>query len=263
MSQTTLITGATSGIGYELTKKYAADGYNLVLTARTQFKLEHIAQELADAYSIEVHIVPDDLSDPDAPQRIYAYTKKHNIHIDVLVNNAGFGLRGAFAETNLSTELDMITVNISALTELTKLFVEDMIRENSGHIVNIASTAAFLPGAYMAVYYATKAYVLHFGEAIREELKKTGVKVTTVCPGPTSTGFEQAADIEFSQTMKVMSVEEAVDIAYRDIQKKKSISILGRQNKTAALLTRIAPYKLLTKITARLQQRPARDPFAK
>lgn len=254
MNKTTLITGATSGIGYELAKKYATDGYHLVLVARTQFKLEHMAQEFADTYNIDVHIIPADLSDPDTPQHIYAYTKQHNIHIDVLVNNAGFGTSGAFAQTNLSTELDMITINISALTELSKLFVEDMLREQHGHIVNIASTAAFQPGPYMAVYYATKSYVLHFGEALREELRGTGVYVTTVCPGPTKTNFENAADMEFSQSLRVMDVEEAIDIAYTDIRNKKNISIIGQRNKILAWSTRFVPYSLLTKIVARLQR---------
>jgi len=253
-NSTILITGATSGIGYGLAQTYAKAGHDLVLTARTHFQLEHMAEQFANDYNIQVFIIPDDLSDPDAPQRIYAMTKMHNIHVDILINNAGFGLQGKFSQTNLTTELNMIQVNISALTELTKLFLEDMIREGQGHIVNIASTAAFQPGPYMAVYYATKSYVLHFSEALREELKKTGVSVTTICPGPTKTNFENTANMEFSKNFNIMHVDEAVNLTFHAIQQKKHIAILGNKNKWLAFSTRFAPYYLLTKIVARLQK---------
>lgn len=254
MPKTILITGASSGIGYELAKRYAADGCDLVLIARTKFKLEHLATEISQEHDITVHIIPADLSHPDTPQHIYAECMRRDLHIHTVINNAGFGLYGEFASSNLMTELSMIDLNVKALTEMTKLFLPNMIAEKSGHIVNIASTAAFQPGPRMAVYYASKAYVLNFSEAVREELRDTGVAITTVCPGPTKTGFEDAADMAFPKTMKVMNLRDAIDIIYTGIMKKKHIIIPGFRNKLLANLNRFFPRRLVTRVVGNMQK---------
>ena len=175
-----LVTGASSGIGLEMSRQLASEGYELILVARSEEKLLAIARELGNA-----KVIVADLAQPDAPRRVFDSAGP----VDVLINNAGYGVSGPFAETDLENELEMILVNVSALTALTKLFLRPMLARNGGHIVNVASTAAFLPGPLMAVYYATKAYVLSFSEAIADELRDTAVNVTALCPGPTATGF--------------------------------------------------------------------------
>ncbi|PLX26129.1 short-chain dehydrogenase [Candidatus Parcubacteria bacterium] len=253
MQKTVLITGASSGIGYELCKRFAQNNHNIVLVARNKEKLDTIAKELSSTHDIQTHVFTHDLTDDDAPQKLYAEIKENNITIDILVNNAGFGLYGKFTETNLAKELDMIKINISALTELTKLFLPDMISKKSGKVLNIASTAAFQPGPGMAVYYASKAFVLHFSEALGEELKNTGVSVTTLCPGPTRTGFEKAAELRFPKTMKVMNADEVAYVGYRGLIKNKRVVIPGFRNKLLAFANRLAPRNVATKITGWIQ----------
>ena len=253
MQKTVLVTGASSGIGYELCKRFAQNNHNLVLVARNKEKLDRIAKELSSTYSIQTSVFTHDLTDDDAPQKLYAEMKENNINVDILVNNAGFGLYGQFKETNLTKELDMIKVNISALVELTKLFLPDMIGKKYGKIMNIASTAAFQPGPGMAVYYASKAFVLHLSEALAEEVKHTGVTVTTLCPGPTRTGFEKAAELSFPKIMKVMNADEVAYIGYRGLMKGKRVIIPGFRNKLLAFCNRLAPRNMATKITGWIQ----------
>ena len=194
--KTALITGASGGIGYEFAKLLAKDCNTLVLVARSKDRLKEIKKELETASPISVIVVAQDLSEPDAAEKIFRRLESEHIIVDILINNAGFGDHGAFVETDWRKEEKMIAVNISALTEMTKLFLKGMVERKSGRILNVASTAAFQPGPFLAVYYASKAYVLSFSEVIVNELKGKGVTVTALCPGPTATGFALAARME-------------------------------------------------------------------
>ncbi|MBE8968493.1 SDR family oxidoreductase, partial [Nostocales cyanobacterium LEGE 12452] len=176
--QTALITGASGGIGYEFVKLFAQDGYNLVLVARSVDKLNKIADEFKKKFGIDVKVISKDLSNPSAPEEIFRELEQASINVDVLVNNAGFATYGLFNEIDLNAEMQLLQVNVLCLTHLTKLFLKGMVQRGSGKILNLASTAAFQPGPLMAVYYASKAYVLSFSEAIANELEGTGVSVT-------------------------------------------------------------------------------------
>src|SRR6202795_3291921 len=194
-TKTALITGASFGIGHELAGIFAREGYNLVLVARTADKLRQLASDLEKTHGTRSLILAGDLSSPGAAAYIHDQTTRAELAVDVLVNNAGFGQFGLFAENDLEECLQQIQLNITTLTHLTRLYLPDMLSRKSGRILNVASTAAFQAGPLMAVYYATKAYVLHFSEAIANELEGTGVTVTCLCPGPTSTEFQERAKI--------------------------------------------------------------------
>src|SRR2546423_6004428 len=196
MPSTALITGASSGIGLDLARLVAADGNNVVLVARSGDKLAELAAELESKHHIRAFVAPIDLADPGAPEELYHVLEEQGIAIDILINNAGFGTHGPFAEADLAAQMQMLQVNVAALTQLTWLFLQPMIRRKQGRIMNVASTAAFQPGPFMAVYYASKAYLLSFSEALANELHGTGVTVTTLCPGPTITGFQHRAGLE-------------------------------------------------------------------
>jgi short-subunit dehydrogenase len=180
-----LITGASSGIGRELATLFARDGYDLTLVARDRAMLARIGDELTRVHGVAVDVIAQDLSHPNAAAEVYRELKRRSIKIDVLVNNAGFGTYGPFVDSDAATESEMLQLNIVALTKLTRLFLEDMLAKREGRILNVASTAAFQPGPLMAVYYASKAYVLSFSEALANELRDSGVTVSTLCPGPT------------------------------------------------------------------------------
>ena len=180
--ETALVTGASSGIGWELAKLFAADKSNLVLVARSREKLHELAADLREAHGVEVRVVAMDLADPNSPPAIFGLLAAEGVTVDVLVNNAGFGAVGSVADLPLERQMEMIQVNLTALTHLTRLFLPGMIQRRSGGILNVASTAAFQPGPYMAVYYATKAYVLSFTEAVAEEVLGTGIRVTCLAP---------------------------------------------------------------------------------
>ena len=252
--KTVLITGASDGIGKELAYKYAQDGYRLVLAARSEEKLQKLAEELKPA---SVIVKRKDLSDMNQVRELYEELKSESVQIDVLVNNAGFGLYGEFVRTSAEDELNMIDLNIKSITLLAKLFAPDMAERGSGHILNVASTAAFQPGPLMAVYYATKAYVLSFSEAIENELKGTGVSVSVLCPGPTKTGFSDRANLGQSKLFKsgVMDVKEVADAAYKGLQKKKTVIIPGLKNKMLAAAVRFMPRKTVTGVVRKTQER--------
>ncbi len=201
MGKTALITGASSGIGLELALIHATNGDNLVLVARNKQKLDELKLDLEKKYNISVLTIGKDLSLPQAPSEVYSETKAAGIHVDYLINNAGFGNHGMFAVTDWDFERKMINLNMTALTEFTKLYLPDMLAQKSGRIMNVASSAAFMPCPGMAVYFATKAYVLSFSEALSNEVKSTGVTVTALCPGPTNTGFEKAASMGKSELL--------------------------------------------------------------
>ncbi|GAA6621248.1 SDR family NAD(P)-dependent oxidoreductase [Scytonema sp. NUACC26] len=260
--QTVLITGASGGIGYELVKLFAREGYNLVLIARNGEKLVQIAQELNQRYSIAVKVITKDLSNPASPEEIFQELQQEKISVDILVNNAGFAIYGLFNETDLNTELQMLQVNMVSLTHLTKLFLKDMVKQGYGRIMNVASTAAFQPGPLMAVYFATKAYVLSFSEAIANELEGTGVTVTTLCPGPTESGFQQRAAMEDSKIVngkKLMNAETVARIGYTSLMEGKTVVITGIKNKILAASVRFGTRKTIAKIVRNMQETVTSD----
>ena len=219
-----LITGASGGIGYELAKLFARDHHNLVLVARSTDKLEQIAAEL-QSYGVTIKTITLDLTAPPAPRFLFDQLRRDNIAIDILINNAGFGIYGEFAQMPEAEILGQISLNITALTELTRLFLPPMIARRNGRIMNVASTAAFQPGPFLAVYYATKAYVLSFSEAIANELRGSGVTVTCFCPGATHTDFARRAGVENSRLFKIvggMSADKVALDGYRAVMEGRT-----------------------------------------
>jgi len=254
MNQTALITGASTGIGYELAKLFAKDGFNLVITARNEAKLNEVKKELNGISDIKVHVIAKDLSEPQAAAELFNEITKQSINIDIVVNNAGYGLFGLFSETDWNTELRMIQLNITSLTQLTKLFLPEMIKRNEGKILNVASTAGFMPGPLMAVYYATKAYVLSFSQALSNELKDSAITVNTLCPGPTESEFSKTARLDNSKLftngiMRVLNAKTVAQISYRDLMKGKRLTITGLTNKIMIQSLRTAPRNMITNIT--------------
>ena len=262
MSDTTsvLITGASGGIGYELAKLFAQglhdkDRHNLVLVARSKAKLEQFAAELQRGYGISVKSVALDLTDPAAPQLLFDQLQSEHITVDILVNNAAYGRLGKFAEVAVEESLAQIQLNVTALTHLTGLFLEPMLQRRAGKILNVASTAGFQPGPLMAVYYATKAYVISFSEALASELNGTGVTLTCLCPGPTATDFASRAGNDKSRLFKQLRPMEAKAVAlagYHGLMKGKTLVIPGLRNWLLAESVRISPRKLVTAVSRRM-----------
>ena len=252
--QTALITGASSGIGREFARLFAADRYDLVVVARAQDRLEQLKAELEAAHGITVHVLASDLADPESPQRIHEAMTREGIQVDVLVNNAGFGGFGLFQDTDLDHELRMIQVNVTAVVHLSKLFVREMVARGSGHIINVSSTAAFQAGPLQNIYYASKAFVLRFSEAMTNELGGTGVGVTTFCPGPTLTEFHARAGTETSfKQVRQQSVEDATREGYEAFKKGKQTVIAGMQNKVLAFGTRFFSRAFAAGVARKLQ----------
>ena len=253
-TETVLITGASAGIGCELAKCFAADRSRLVLVARRSDRLEQLAAELRTRHGVEVCPLCADLSRPETPQAIFERLAADGLAVDVLVNNAGFGAAGAVADLPLRQQLEMIQVNVVALWELTRLFLPEMIRRGRGGVLNVGSTAAFQPGPYMAVYYATKAFVLSFSEALADELAGTGLAVTCLCPGPTLTEFAQVAHLEKSLLFRLapMSGESVAGAGYREFRRRKPLVIPGLLNRLGAMAGRLAPRWVPRKVARRL-----------
>ena len=252
-----LITGASSGIGYELTKFFARDGIHLVLIARSEDKLNKLAEELKSQYEIDVQVISEDLSNPDSVEKIYQYTKDKDLKIEYLVNNAGFGDHGLFVRTKWEKERKMIDLNVTSLTYLTKLYGKDMAYRKSGKIMNLASTASFQPGPFMNVYFATKHYVLAFSEALNKELKKFNVSVTALCPGPTASGFQKEANVEgsdFANNSNLPTSEEVAEYGYKKMMNGKTVAIHGLKNKLLAASVRFMPRNVVTNITAKMMK---------
>jgi len=254
--RTALITGASRGIGCELARLFAQDGYGLALVARSRPELESVARELASQHGVPVAVVPQDLAQPGSPEALCAELRRRSLDIDVLVNNAGMGTYGFFAELDLETELRMAQLNMVTLTHLTRLLLQPMLERGAGRILNVSSTAAFQPGPLMAVYYASKAYVLSFSEAIANELRGTGVTVTCLCPGPTRTGFQARAKMERSGTArgKLMDAAEVARIGYRGMMAGKALVIPGLGNQLLAWAVRFGPRGLVTNAVRRIQE---------
>jgi uncharacterized protein len=259
MNKTALITGASTGIGFEFAKLFAADGYNLVLIARDEQKLREIAGSLPSKFNISVKIYPKDLSVTGDIEKLVRQIREDVGTIEVLVNNAGFGLSGAFVDTDLARELEMIQLNVVSLVIFTKLWAKEMVQRKGGKILNVASTAAFQPGPLMAIYYATKAFVLSFSEALAEELKERGVTVTALCPGPTATQFSKRAELEKSRLFKggivpVLDAATVAKIGYDGLSKGHPVVIPGLINKIGVLSVRLTPRKLVAKIAKQLNK---------
>jgi uncharacterized protein len=250
-----LITGASSGIGYELANILAQNQYNLILVSRNTEKLHEMKKRLEDTYSIKVEILVKDLSMQGSSKEVYDEIK--NQPIDILINNAGFGDFGFFANSDMHKITAMMQLNMVALTELTHLFLPTMIQRKSGKIMNVASLAAFQPGPLMAVYYATKAYVLSFSEALSNELQKTGVTVTALCPGPTNTGFADVASLSNSKlftSLPIASAENVAKFGYKSMMKGNVVAIPGNLNKFSAFLTRFFPRKFVRNMARKIQE---------
>jgi short-subunit dehydrogenase len=253
-AETVLVTGASSGIGRELAKCFAADGSRLILLARKRHALQSLADELRQAHKTQSEILTADLSEPDAPTRIFRHLEANGTKVDVLINNAGFGAQGRFAELPLDRQLDMLRVNVTALTQLTRLFLPGMLERQRGGVLNVASTAAFQPGPDMAVYYASKAYVLSFSEAIGEELADSGVTVTALCPGATATNFAEAAGARFSSRFLswAMSAQAVAEMGHRGFRSGQVVVVCGWRNRLLAFSVRLSPRFVVRKIVKRL-----------
>jgi len=253
-----LITGASSGIGLELAKLFARESHDLALVARSYDILKHIAENLQQTYGVQVKCYTKDLSVSSTPEEIFEALQSEGGNIDVLVNNAGFGWRGEFAKMNTADALEMIQVNISSLTHLTRLFLPGMIERKRGKILNVTSTAAFQPGPLMATYYASKAYVLNFSLALTEELRGTGVTVTALCPGPTATGFGKRAGFSNKKILGGALSMDASAVAlqgYKGLMKGKPLIISGWKNWLGTQLVRLLPRTLPGKLVKGVQQK--------
>ncbi|RXF74392.1 SDR family NAD(P)-dependent oxidoreductase [Hansschlegelia zhihuaiae] len=253
--RTVLITGASSGIGVELARLFAANGDHLALAARREDRLKALASELAEKHGIRAEAIAADLSKPDGAKDLAIEAGRRGLVVDVLVNNAGFGLRGRFATLPFDRQLEMVQVNVAAPTALAGLFLPGMLARGRGGVLNVASLAAFQAGPDMAVYYATKAYLLSFSEALFEESRRKGVTVTTLCPGPVPTEFADVADLQGARLFKI-GVVSAVDVAkagFEGFQARKAIVIPGALPKFSAFGTRFLSRGLLRRVAGALQ----------
>ncbi len=243
-SKTALITGASSGLGLHFAHLFARDGYNVVLVARGVDKLNALKGELEEKYGIRAYVFGCDLAEKDSAQRVYDFVKDCGLEIYALVNNAGFGDFGEFYQREWVKQYNMIQVNVTALTHLTRLFLPEMVAKDDGKILNVASIAAFEAGPLMSMYYASKAFVLSFTEALSVELKKTNVKVCALCPGPTETGFEDAASARASglfKNLKVARADQVAEFGYKKLMKGRVVVIHGFGNKLLPFAVRFAP----------------------
>ncbi len=256
MNKTALITGASNGIGYEFATIHAEHGDDLVVVARTKCKLDVLKMTLEKRFGIEVITIEKDLSVPGAAEEVYEEVSSRNITVDYLVNNAGFGDISLFAESDWTRQQRMINLNVLALTHLSRLFLPDMISRKSGKILNVASTASFQPGPSMAVYFATKSYVLSFSEAINNEVRENGVTVTALCPGSTESGFHAAANGEgrHIKERNLPSAREVAEFGYKSMMKGKAVAIPGIMNSIMATSVRFIPRSIVVKAARKIQE---------
>lgn len=255
---TALITGASSGIGMEMARLLAERRTDLVLVARREAILQRLKTEIEGDRAVSVRVAAADLTDRQAVDDLFSMLRQDGVAIDYLINNAGFGTHGRFAEADLEREQAMIDLNIVALTRLTRHFLPSMIRRGRGRVLNVASTAAFQPGPMMSVYWASKAYVLHFSEALATELRGTGVTVTALCPGPTVTAFIDVAGIADAPFIKLMKPAAAGDVAAYGIasmMRGRRVAIHGKLNRIAAFSNRFAPRRWIAELLLRLMPR--------
>ena len=256
--KTAIITGASAGIGMELARVLAKAGHPLILVARSEEKLSALKNELEKKHRVSVDYLVKDLSEKNACQEIFDAVQLKKIEIDILINNAGFGDFSDFANADWEKLNQMIQLNITALTHLTKLFLPQMIAKRYGRIMNVASVAAFQPGPYMAVYFATKAYVLSFSEALSGELKETGVSISTLCPGPTESNFMEVSNMSESAFIKGKKFPSSLSVAeygYKSMMQGKTVAIHGTGNYFLANLNRFVPRKWVVGITSKLMRK--------
>ena len=258
MTEYALITGASSGIGQELARIAAANNMNLILLARNAEKMMQLRTELEGQYPIKVLAVGCDLTKPDAVEKIAALLNGRNIIPDMLINNAGFGMYGSFDKIGVDTEANMIQLNITSLTDLTKVIYRQMRSKGKGKILNVSSIAGFMPGPWMAVYHATKAYVLSFSEALAIEARNHGITVTALCPGPTETNFENRASAGtgikiFQNFGKLPTAKQVAEYGWKSMMKGKTVAIHGKKFRWLIFLIRFLPRKLVVNITGKMQ----------
>ncbi len=249
----TLITGASSGIGEAMARRLAAEKHNLVLVARTEKKLHELCDELMLEHGITAHYVALDLTRPNAHIELFEETERHGFEIDWLINNAGFGSAGDFAKLDADRELQMIDLNISALVALTHGYLQKMRERKRGTIINVSSAAGFQPIPFMATYAATKSFVSSFSEAIAEENRPYGIQVLALCPGPTTTNFFAASNIDgLSQVKGQQTVEEVVETAMRAVKSGRTKVVSGFANKISAFLGSYVPNAVSRKVLAKI-----------
>lgn len=256
MGKTALVTGASAGLGIEYAKLFAAAGHDPVLVARRADRLEQLAGELRASHGVRPRVMAYDLSEPAAPQRIFDELSREGVEVEYLVNNAGFGTSGAFAELDAKRELEMVQLNVTALVHLTRLFVPGMIARKSGRVLNVGSTAGFQPGPFMAVYYASKAFVNSFTEALAYELRGTGVTATVSCPGATATEFASLAGNDRSKLFKG-GAADAASVAregFDAMMAGRPMVVHGWRNKTAVQALRLSPRSTVLAIAASLNK---------
>ena len=254
----TLITGASSGLGKELAKLYAKDNNNLVLVARSETKLNEVKKEILELYNVECDIVTADLSIKEEWEKVFNYTKEKGYFVNNLVNNAGFGDRTDFLEMDIDLQIKMTEVNCNSALYFTRMYLEEMVEKNEGHIINVASIAAFLPGPYMSTYHATKGYLLLLGEAISYEIRKTNVKLLTLCPGPFNSDFVSKAHNDYTfKKIKPIEAWEVAKFAYKKSLKGKTVAIVGFKNKLSIFATRLAPRSFVAKTSAQTMKKDA------
>ena len=253
---TTLITGASAGLGDGFARALAATGEDLILTARRADRLEALAADLRARHGVPVHVIPADLAQPEAPDALMAAVAAAGLRVDQLINNAGYGVQGAFADAAAAAQLGMIDLNCRALVALTHAVLPAMVARRSGGVLNVASTAAFQPGPWLAVYYATKAFVLSFSEAIHEEVKGHGVRVTALCPGPTRTEFAAVAGMGESKLFQRFAVEPEAVVrdGLRALATNRAVRVSGAANAIAAGSIRFTPRGLARRIAGSLQK---------
>jgi short-subunit dehydrogenase len=252
--KTALITGASVGIGRDLAELFAANGHHLVITARNRQQLADLATRLRQQHGVNVEVIDKDLSLPGTAQELFDQIQVRGIAVDFLVNNAGFGTFGKFADSEVAAQLGMLQVNVAALTHLCRLFLPPMLARRGGRILNVASTAAFQPGPLMAVYYASKAYVVSFSEALDAENHRKGVTVTALCPGPTITEFQKRAGITNSRLFRLnsMSSADVARIGYDGMMSGRRVVIAGFRNRVMALGAKLAPRRFTTAVAKKL-----------
>lgn len=255
---TTLVTGASAGIGVDLARRFAADGHDVIIVARRAAALEALAAELSSRHRIKATALVADLARPEAPQQIVERLRADGIPIDVVVNNAGFGAQGPFAVLPFERQMDIVQVNVTALTALTRLLLPDMLRRNRGGVLNVASTAAFQPGPLMAVYYATKAYVESFTEAIAEEVRESALRVSCLCPGPTTTEFQRVAEMTHTNLFrrKRMTSDEVAGIGYEGWKRGDVVVVPGFTNRMGMLWVRLTPRATVRRVVRGLNDAP-------
>jgi short-subunit dehydrogenase len=254
--QTALITGASTGIGVDLAESFARDGYNLILTARTESALREVANRIASAHGVKATPIAQDLGQIGGGAQLAAAIQQQHLRVDVLVNNAGYGHAGAFSESDSASELGMIDLNVRALVELTHIYWPSMLASKTGGVLNVASTAAFQPGPLMAIYYASKAFVLSFSEALWEEARGTGVRVSCLCPGPTVSNFRARAGTDkkkLSRAGTPMSSASVAELGYRAWKNNKRVEVTGLRNRVMAAAVPFVPRTAALGIVRNLQ----------